>query len=79
MNQPVYDAAFFERIRKELTDVSNEMHASVNDYVNMAISRSEFHSRIVALSNRLDKARWEEEQMLKSYGRIISEIEKRQR
>lgn len=78
MNEPVYDAAFFERIREELTDVSNEMHASVNDYVNMAISRSEFHSRIVALSNRLDKARWEEEQMLNTFGRIISGIEKRQ-
>lgn len=79
MENPVYDAEFFERIKNELTDVSNEMHSCVNDYVNMKIPRSDFHSKIVSLSNRLDRARWEEEQMLKTYGRIISEIEKRQR
>ena len=78
MKQPVYDAAFFERIKSEIDKTGKDMVLCVVEYMNQSLTRPEFFSKMNTLSDKVEKIREEERKMLDTFGRIISEIEKYQ-
>lgn len=79
MKDPVYDTAFFERIQKEIDQTGKEMILCVVKYMNQDLSRAEFFGEMNSYCDKVEKIRKEERQMLDTFGRIISEIEKLQK
>lgn len=79
MKQPVYDRAFFERIQKEIDQSGKEMILCVVKYMNQDLCCEEFFGEMNSYCDKVEKIRLEERQLLDTFGRIISEIEKLQK